>query len=283
MGLRDWVSEKGRRQQPGCAGAPGLQWGSETGSRRRCKRRTIASAIASGFNGAPRLGLGEGAIQDPSAVPLLPASMGLRDWVSEKDCRAAELSRRTVLQWGSETGSRRRKEKDAPSSYPCARFNGAPRLGLGEGALTGSSCRPCASLQWGSETGSRRRLARLVDRLGLGGRFNGAPRLGLGEGGQDRISGGARGDASMGLRDWVSEKELQGLFYAVPNPASMGLRDWVSEKGGTASGRSRPSASFNGAPRLGLGEGLWVTIRWMLVRRLQWGSETGSRRRFRNK
>ncbi len=62
----------------------GLQWGSETGSRRR---------------GIPGGDLGGG------AVP----SMGLRDWVSEKAPYPA--------------GRRKRAQT----------FNGAPRLGLGEG------------------------------------------------------------------------------------------------------------------------------------------------------
>ncbi len=38
-------------------------------------------------------------------------------------------------------------------------------------------------------------------------------------------------DASMGLRDWVSEKEdVRLLRLQPPQLASMGLRDWVSEK-----------------------------------------------------
>ncbi len=38
--------------------------------------------------------------------------------------------------------------------------------------------------------------------------------------------------------------------------ASMGLRDWVSEMVRRVDGNSRPRSRFNGAPRLGLGDGL---------------------------
>ncbi len=60
----------------------------------------------------------------------------------------------------------------------------------------------------------------------------------------------------------------------------MGLRDWVSEKVGEAT-QTRPGPSgFNGAPRLGLGEGVNGTgLTSTGTLGLQWGSETGSRRR----
>ncbi len=90
---------------------------------------------------------------------FVAASMGLRDWVSEKVEGAEVLHRLMVsLQWGSETGSRRRPHKSSLSRPPDRGFNGAPRLGLGEGkgrAPTQGRADPC---------------------------FNGAPRLGLGEG-----------------------------------------------------------------------------------------------------
>ncbi len=66
--------------------------------------------------------------------------------------------------------------------------------------------------------------------------FNGAPRLGLGEGCRHRWRR-LRCRASMGLRDWVSEKAA----------------DWNDSA-------IRIAAGFNGAPRLGLGEG-WFTVR----------------------
>ncbi len=161
-------------------------------------------------------------------------------------------------------------------------FNGAPRLGLGEGAMSRPSRVATASrLQWGSETGSRRRARRHPRRRRAGPRFNGAPRLGLGEGPSGGLDGQQHGQASMGLRDWVSEK-AGGLILGVGDRerASMGLRDWVSEKGlskapppecqsyvlqwGSETGsRRRPRR----AQRLPKGA------------RLQWGSETGSRRR----
>ncbi len=62
--------------------------------------------------------------------------------------------------------------------------------------------------------------------------------------------------------------------------ASMGLRDWVSEKGRWPRQLERPGCRFNGAPRLGLGEGSNNASEVVSVHlRLQWGSETGSRRR----
>ncbi len=90
-----------------------------------------------------------------------------------------------------------------------------------------------------------------------GASFNGAPRLGLGEGLVRRDLAGLRSDASMGLRDWVSEKASGSRFHLPLHPAaSMGLRDWVSEKAICARPQ-RPccQSRFNGAPRLGLGEG----------------------------
>ncbi len=116
------------------------------------------------------------------------ASMGLRDWVSEKARSPARCARRA------------------------ASFNGAPRLGLGEGHS------PTTSPQTRTP------------------RFNGAPRLGLGEGRHQYEQRTATRQASMGLRDWVSEKGRP------------------TQQGG---GEHR---SFNGAPRLGLGEGEYVTI-----------------------
>ncbi len=60
----------------------------------------------------------------------------------------------------------------------------------------------------------------------------------------------------MGLRDWVSEKVRDVPIPIFPHVlASMGLRDWVSEKVVTVDPRSGS---------MGM---------------LQWGSETGSRRR----
>ncbi len=88
-----------------------------------------------------------------------------------------------------------------------------------------------APLQWGSETGSRRRLGALLDVS-----FRAGPSASMGlrdwvsEKGPARLASARGGAASMGLRDWVSEKG-GGMVYgqALAN-ASMGLRDWVSEK-----------------------------------------------------
>ncbi len=60
----------------------------------------------------------------------------------------------------------------------------------------------------------------------------------------------------------------------------MGLRDWVSEKVHYSSSRLSQPLCFNGAPRLGLGEGSAHTSATVTGRELQWGSETGSRRRY---
>ncbi len=140
-----------------------LQWGSETGSRRRTRTipLQLLDPLAERFNGAPRLGLGEGARLAAMGIGPDLASMGLRDWVSEKGSgrvRAAAVG---------------------------ARFNGAPRLGLGEGSVNWSSALWLRTLQWGSETGSRRRYGILKGRV-------------------------MESRASMGLRDWVSEKASGG-------------------------------------------------------------------------
>ncbi len=159
MGLRDWVSEKACYSEVAAILGTRLQWGSETGSRRRsAAQRPIRPGMARlqwGSETGSRRRLGracaDGALAD--------ASMGLRDWVSEKaqiDLLTAHLAE--ALQWGSETGSRRRKEAPRHPVINARRFNGAPRLGLGEGSLAPpapTASRPCV---------------------------NGAPRLGLGEG-----------------------------------------------------------------------------------------------------
>ncbi len=60
----------------------------------------------------------------------------------------------------------------------------------------------------------------------------------------------------MGLRDWVSEMDTGGIMDdAEPHLASMGLRDWVSEMARGSGKGQRGAARFNGAPRLGLGDG----------------------------
>ncbi len=89
MGLRDWVSEK-------------------------ATVRAYPYFNRLGFNGAPRLGLGEGRCSLGRWPSTSRASMGLRDWVSEKGYRPST--------WLASPGG----------------FNGAPRLGLGEGRS-----RPC--------------------------------------------------------------------------------------------------------------------------------------------
>ncbi len=166
----------------------GLQWGSETGSRRWHRRKDRRDRIdLGGFNGAPRLGLGDGA----------------PGW--------SDMSNSAVLQWGSETGSRRWPERRevgpyhlrlasmglrdwvsemvrrfGPTRTSIGRgFNGAPRLGLGDGQRPnyyGPSL--IGALQWGSETGSRRWPAPTSATPTSATRFNGAPRLGLGDGNQ---------------------------------------------------------------------------------------------------
>ncbi len=87
--LLQWGSETGsrRRERSARRAAPGfkLQWGSETGSRRRAVAGiVVVSHDSPRFNGAPRLGLGEGCGVYTSRAADLLASMGLRDWVSEK-------------------------------------------------------------------------------------------------------------------------------------------------------------------------------------------------------
>ncbi len=259
MGLRDWVSEKARMRPHDSFGRGLLQWGSETGSRRRSLLAKGLEAEAKCFNGAPRLGLGEGhGRQHPVRLSCHRASMGLRDWVSEKghrqDCpahgpqasmglrdwvsekawstplaagmvgerasmglrdwvseKAAVLvprpaAVRGMLQWGSETGSRRRTEPTSVATAAALR------------------------LQWGSETGSRRRAGPAAS----------AARLHL---------------ASMGFRDWVSEKAKPG--------ASRSLL-WRALQWGSETGSRRRFQS--GTP---------LVAAYLL----QWGSETGSRRR----
>ncbi len=111
-----------------------LQWGSETGSRRRCE---VSQVGAKGLH----------------------ASMGLRDWVSEKasmPCTTASIVS-GALQWGSETGSRRRSE--LTSLHPRSQH---ASMGLRDwvsekvAAVTAMAFY-AKVLQWGSETGSRRR------------------------------------------------------------------------------------------------------------------------------
>ncbi len=158
MGLRDWVSEKERGQRRLRPSRVPLQWGSETGSRRRFTGRISFDASPLCFNGAPRLGLGEGQVE--AADPRTPRKrfngaprLGLGE--GGEGCGAGGW--RGLLQWGSETGSRRReadgltRRRCAPASmglrdwvsekvrtdqvsyrHHCC-FNGAPRLGLGEG------------------------------------------------------------------------------------------------------------------------------------------------------
>ncbi len=209
--------------------------------------------------------------------------MGLRDWVSEK----AGVEQVSIVDFWSS-------------------FNGAPRLGLGEGAEKAAAEKAAAELQWGSETGSRRRRERVATP---------APRRRASMGLRDWVSEkgsrkkrrvGEEDRASMGLRDWVSEKvriapartstapwlqwgsetgsrrrTLSLLWELLLNKASMGLRDWVSEKGhgGAPLWFRRRRGGFNGAPRLGLGEGFEVRAGVLSGGLLQWGSETGSRRR----
>ncbi len=354
MGLRDWVSEKGR----------GLIKKHQGGRR---------------FNGAPRLGLGEGYGSDGGIAVVITlqwgsetgsrrrpqrgdrerrharASMGLRDWVSEKvQPPKTPAMEAYLLQWGSETGSRRRpctlrgralsatlqwgSETGSRRRVAIEVKEGSDAHLLQWGSETGSRRRPgnisnsvsLGKLQWGSETGSRRRRSsnstgRATDssfngapRLGLGEgicskvvlpaifwlSFNGAPRLGLGEGDQRRRHAVGSQAASMGLRDRVSEKDTRGPVVAVDDAqlqwgsetgsrrravgrggctlehrASMGLRDWVSEKVTALSWRSGATLRFNGAPRLGLGEGRRGQLGAPVLKELQWGSETGSRRR----
>ncbi len=106
--------------------------------------------------------------------------MGLRDWVSEMDS--------FLVGWNNDQLG----------------FNGAPRLGLGDGALAMGGALFYARLQWGSETGSRR--------------WNGWP-----------VTKADEWVASMGLRDWVSEMGAGAVLAGQHEEASMGLRDWVSE------------------------------------------------------
>ncbi len=230
MGLRDWVSEMARsprsrsRPRRSFNGAPrlglgdgtrmdwsvestaSLQWGSETGSRRwqLLGQDPRAAHFAS-------MGLRDWVSEMACGVRLLWealvwASMGLRDWVSEMvQAKPLAAVNGLLLQWGSETGSRRWLRGRPPA---VAR----------------------SLLQWGSETGSRRWQLDRRER-GWSARFNGAPRLGLGDGEVAPARGDIDGDASMGLRDWVSEMGPAPRRGCAPPGASMGLRDWVSEMG----------------------------------------------------
>ncbi len=183
MGLRDWVSEKG-------------------------SSFIFSSASPRRFNGAPRLGLGE----------------GIDEHLDDQEEK--------VLQWGSETGSRRRNP-----TFNTSGMDGPASMGLRDwvsekDVMVKLHVAAPIALQWGSETGSRRRI--LTARSPRSRRrfcFNGAPRLGLGEGPASGAWGPAVGHgASMGLRDWVSEKVLVAYPVGLARQASMGLRDWVSEK-----------------------------------------------------
>ncbi len=134
MGVRDWVSEKVSDIVEAESQAMRLQWGSETGSRRRPGGFPTVRCSSLCFNGAPRLGLGEGRNGWPvTQADEWVASMGLRDWVSEKETidverRAADAASMGLRDWVSEKG--RGSIRPGPGSR---RFNGAPRLGLGEG------------------------------------------------------------------------------------------------------------------------------------------------------
>ncbi len=207
-----------------------LQWGSETGSRRWPPNSHDARRRPSCFNGAPRLGLGDGINLNSRGVKGERASMGLRDWVSEM----ARCGR-----W-------------CPS--PACRFNGAPRLGLGDGEEVEDDKTFFAALQWGSETGSRRWQEAFRAPQVEGESFNGAPRLGLGD-------GAGRGPVATALPESFNGAPRLGLGDGM---AGFPTKFWP--------------LGFNGAPRLGLGDGLcgWSPSRTLT--KLQWGSETGSRR-----
>ncbi len=280
MGLRDWVSEMaGGGKSPGlnlALASMGLRdWVSEMEGNRR-----LPGSDRSGFNGAPRLGLGDGPRRIAGNGQRDCASMGLRDWVSEMAGHlfsaggAAWLASMGLRDWVSEMGNSVPLTTDVDDC-----FNGAPRLGLGDGFGICVKLRENGGLQWGSETGSRRW------RRPLGRGQRGGP-------------------ASMGLRDWVSEMvpslsaSLAGAtcFNGAPRlglgdggspptrsrtselVASMGLRDWVSEMVITLGRSERALWRFNGAPRLGLGDGVLLLFRPENIDMLQWGSETGSRR-----
>ncbi len=86
----------------------------------------------------------------------------------------------------------------------------------------------------------------------------------------------------MGLRDWVSEMDVGLLLVEPPELASMGLRDWVSEM------EDRPPRPRQGQ-RASMGLRDWVSEMGSLVVAadateiaLQWGSETGSRRWYKD-
>ncbi len=164
------------------------------------------------FNGAPRLGLGEGGEPPKDMHPDLKLQ-----WGSETGSRRREegegrkCTLKGGLQWGSETGSRRRREEYANHFGKALRFNGAPRLGLGEGLDVQIEGWPHPWLQWGSETGSRRRAE--------------APAVGV-----------VADPASMGLRDWVSEKARHDLRARIGHAQLQ----WGSE---TGSRRRTPSTT----------------------------------------
>ncbi len=331
MGLRDWVSEKAaglrrvhRHQHPPSMGL--RDWVSEKGGFSRGRRWWRPTS----FNGAPRLGLGEGRRAGRRPKARRPSFNGApRLGLGEGEREQVALAVRIYdLQWGSETGSRRRRRSSRSRSRPRRTFNGAPRLGLGEGCVGRWFCRrglgPSMGLRdWVSEKGNADPLARLaiVPSMGLRDWVSEKesivafvftthmfPSMGLRDWVSEKeISAACKRAAkkpSMGLRDWVSEKEGTQTLSVLARTPSMGLRDWVSEKArgrgrccrgrpafngaprlglgeGTRGRSQRPAQtrSFNGAPRLGLGEGLIVWSKPDGAASLQWGSETGSRRR----
>ncbi len=184
--------------------------------------------------------------------------MGLRDWVSEM-------------------GVPTKAAPPAPLS-----FNGAPRLGLGDGPLVAAYLNWVLSLQWGSETGSRRWL--IFGHPVLFGKsgFNGAPRLGLGDGPRSRAGASRPGrlqwGSETGSRRWADGSVGAGRG---DEGASMGLRDWVSEMGAAAGTCTvLKGACFNGAPRLGLGDGQVAAVEAHVVQLASmglrdWVSEMG--------
>ncbi len=188
MGLRDWVSEKahlapaqGRRRRT-------LQWGSETGSRRREPHQELVRGI-----GLASMGLRDW-VSEKDRQPLQAhgrlarASMGLRDWVSEKAASHRSRSARSPTFNGAPRLGLGEGLIDRTPAEEVRGFNGAPRLGLGEGQEVERDLQTYGALQWGSETGSRRRSRRARACHEGETRFNGAPRLGLGEGTPGRAS-----------------------------------------------------------------------------------------------
>ncbi len=207
MGLRDWVSEKVASIALKNERKFKLQWGSETGSRRRLPARSRWCSVPLASMGL-RDWVSEKGGHLPPARRGRGASMGLRDWVSEKARRwrhrqgLRPVASMGLRDWVSEKGAKRGNRQGDGRG-----FNGAPRLGLGEGRPCCTTCSgSAASLQWGSETGSRRRGRAVFGRSAPNDSFNGAPRLGLGEGLRNELLSFGIAAASMGLRDWVSEK-----------------------------------------------------------------------------